>query len=332
MKKNNFKVLLMLFFMVSNSLIPLYATPEIDNAEATSLNSIEVKKHPNADFLSIVFSLKGRNPAHIPLLSKKETSFKILFSQLQIKLDKQFYIDNLANISLSQTGKLSELQISLSPKVSIYDAIQQKVTNEGYELILNVIKSKAGLGTFEQPIIDSNMTEDEAMDNVESLNVPHYILRRQKLISVKYYSFDNKIHQGQLIMDERLTNDVIDIFKLALQEKFLIHSVIPITTFNWDDDKSMAENNTSGFNYRKVEGKKTLSKHSYGQALDINPLYNPYIRNNKISPPKAVYDKNQVGTLTATSKLVKAFIKKGWTWGGNWKTMKDYQHFQKRLK
>jgi len=69
--------------------------------------------------------------------------------------------------------------------------------------------------------------------------------------------------------------------------------------------------------------------HAYGYALDINPMQNPYIKGKIVVPPGALYDINKPGTLISSSPVVKIFIRLGWTWGGNWKSLKDYQHFEK---
>ena len=69
--------------------------------------------------------------------------------------------------------------------------------------------------------------------------------------------------------------------------------------------------------------------HAYGYAIDINPVQNPYIKGKAVFPPGAVYNTHKPGTLTYYSPIVKAFIRLGWTWGGNWNSLKDYQHFEK---
>lgn len=189
-------------------------------------------------------------------------------------------------------------------------------------------------GTLQDPIIDSDMSLSQALRK-ES---PPEFRKRQKLIEVLYYSFDGKIHKGQLVIDERLVADIRKVFRVALENKFPITSVIPIAhdrffkDGKWnDDDQSMLSNNSSGFNYRTATGSTSLSKHSYGYAIDINPVQNPYIKGDIVLPAGAVYDTRAPGTLTRNCPVVKTFLRMGWTWGGNWKSLKDYQHFQKVL-
>lgn len=70
-----------------------------------------------------------------------------------------------------------------------------------------------------------------------------------------------------------------------------------------------------------------------GTAIDINPLYNPYVSNGIISPVSAsIYanrDSNYKYKITKDDPIYKLFIKHGWSWGGNWLNKKDYQHFEK---
>jgi hypothetical protein len=189
-------------------------------------------------------------------------------------------------------------------------------------------------GSLGNPIVDSNITLIEALKKY----APDEFKRNQKLIKVLYYSFDGKIHQGQLVIDQRLISDIQEIFQVVLENKFPIGSVIPISSVKFfkagewnEDDQSMMANNTSAFNYRRAAGSKKLSKHAYGFAIDINPVQNPYIRGAIVLPPNAVYDESVAGTLGRNSPIVKCFIRLGWTWGGNWKSLKDYQHFEKVL-
>ena len=193
---------------------------------------------------------------------------------------------------------------------------------------------QALLGTVQNPIIDSNITLSEALRKY----APAEFKERQRIVDVLYYSFDGRVHQGQIIIEERLTRDIQEIFRIALDAKFPITSAIPISDDRfykdgeWNaDNQSMLSNNTSAFNYRKVTGGKSLSMHAYGSAIDINPAQNPYIKGSVVLPPGAVYEPCKPGTFTRYCPVVKTFIRLGWTWGGNWKSLKDYQHFEKVL-
>jgi hypothetical protein len=178
------------------------------------------------------------------------------------------------------------------------------------------------------------MTEKEAFEGLDP-KCPEEIRKRQKVIKLKYYSSDNQIHQGQLVIDDELKNDIKKVFALALKQRIPIYSVIPISDKRfrkdgrWDDELSMEANNTSAFNYREVTGGGRLSNHAYGRAIDINPFLNPYIKEGLVLPHGAKYDPSIAGTVTSDHPLVRAFLQLGWAWGGDWTSPKDYQHFEK---
>ncbi len=112
--------------------------------------------------------------------------------------------------------------------------------------------------------------------------------------------------------------------------QFPIAQMVHIVAYGWDDDVSMRANNSSAFNYRFIFGTDRLSNHSFGRAIDINPMQNPYKqRNGILVPPGAQYDLTQEGTIT--KDIAGLFISHGWEWGGNWEEQKDWQHFQKTL-
>lgn len=153
-------------------------------------------------------------------------------------------------------------------------------------------------------------------------------------VEVLYWGFDDKIHKGEIIVHKEIAREVVEIFKDLYTAKFFIEKIRLIDEYGADDNLSMADNNTSGFCFREVPGKQgKLSKHSYGLAIDINPVQNPYIVGENISPPEGKNYTNREnvrkGMIVKDDACYKAFKDRGWTWGGDWKFSKDYQHFQK---
>ena len=176
-------------------------------------------------------------------------------------------------------------------------------------------------------IIDCNYTFEES---IMGIKIPAEIINQLTLVNVEYFSFDEKLHRGQLVISKKVEKDIVEIFKFIKESKFPVGKVIPVVKYNWDDEASMNDNNTVAFNYRKVKGSKVLSAHSYGMAIDINPLQNPHIKGKVIHPQLGKYDPKVKGTLLRDSNLVKEFVKRDWHWGGRWKSSKDYQHFEKK--
>lgn len=175
-------------------------------------------------------------------------------------------------------------------------------------------------------IIDSDITLAKALENI---TIPDSIKKNLVIVDVNYFSFDKRLHKGQLVIRKELAADIKAIFKEVEYSHFPVEKVIPIVKYNWSDDASMEDNNSSAFNYRTIKGSKVMSFHSKGQAIDINPLINPEIKHGEVSPAGGVYDTTKPGTITINSIVFKAFIKRGWQWGGQWHSYKDYQHFEK---
>jgi hypothetical protein len=177
-------------------------------------------------------------------------------------------------------------------------------------------------------IIDSDYILEEAL---QGITIPPSVKKELELVSVSYYGFDGLLHKGQIIVNKKVSNDIVEIFNMIRETKFPVEKVVPMVEYNWSDDKSMQDNNTSSFNYRFLSGSKVLSMHASGLAIDINPKQNPYVKNGSNSPAGSLYELDEVGTICPDSEIVKAFKEKGWSWGGDWNSLKDYQHFQKSL-
>jgi peptidoglycan LD-endopeptidase CwlK len=179
----------------------------------------------------------------------------------------------------------------------------------------------------EEIIYDSQMTFEES---IKGTKAPKDVIEKLELIDVQYYSFDGKLHQGQLVVHKDVLQDVIEIFDIIKEIKYPVEKALPIVLYDWSDNGSMDDNNSSAFNYRFIAGTKRLSNHAFGKAVDINPMNNPYITSDgKIIPSGGEYDTEEFATFTEDHPVVKAFKERGWRWGGNFNSYKDYHHFDK---
>lgn len=186
----------------------------------------------------------------------------------------------------------------------------------------------------DNPIVDSELTRTEAIESVleSKKECSAEMLERLELVEVVYLSLDNKYHRGQLVVDKALRQEVEELFALMLSNRFQVSRVQPITVYGWDDETSMSVNNSSGFNFRKIKGTEKLSLHAFGFAIDINPKDNPVIVEGKVEQPQnGVRDLGNPHTLTSEHFLVKFMKEKGWVWGGDWQTLQDYHHFEKKI-
>jgi hypothetical protein len=154
-----------------------------------------------------------------------------------------------------------------------------------------------------------------------------------RVLTLSYWDFHGTPRTGVLVVHRAVSADVVVIFRKLFEHGFLIQSMRPIEEFAGSDEASMEVNNTSAFNCRDVTGPPgKFSNHSWGRAIDINPLTNPMILNGNPLPPQgaAYEDRTQAwpGSILDQSFIVNLFRSRGWTWGGEWKNP-DYQHFEK---
>ena len=170
----------------------------------------------------------------------------------------------------------------------------------------------------------------------EGCTVPLSELRYARVL---HYGFDGQVHVGELIINKAIAEDIIAIMKELFDAEYPIEKMVLIDEYNGDDNASMEDNNTSSFNFRLVEGTTSLSRHAFGLAVDINPLSNPYLPVfngvEKVLPENAAEYTDRMADCEYYIKhgdiCYQAFISHGFTWGGDWDSSKDYQHFSKTV-
>ncbi len=161
------------------------------------------------------------------------------------------------------------------------------------------------------------------------------VIRREDLRYVRllHLDFNQETRIGELVVNAALADEVCDLFQNLYENSYEIESVLLIDDFAGDDHASMVANNTSCFNYRMVDDSDSLSNHAYGAAIDINPLYNPYVTNKGVSPieGEAYADRETefLHKICETDLCYQLFTEAGFKWGGSWNSVKDYQHFEK---
>lgn len=167
----------------------------------------------------------------------------------------------------------------------------------------------------------------------------HVTFEDLRYITIQYYGFDGKVHEGELIVNKKIAKDTVEIFYDLYCNKYPLEEVSLIDQYDADDTRSMEANNTSCFNYRPVAGTDKLSNHAYGLAIDINPRINPCVTGSQTEPPGGkAYAQRNVEECKGKYKeymiqkgdyIYRLFQKHGFSWGGDWNSPKDYQHFEK---
>lgn len=154
-----------------------------------------------------------------------------------------------------------------------------------------------------------------------------------RALRLSYVGFDHQAHIGELIVNVKVVGQVEEIFQTLYAQSFPIRSMEPEDAFKGSDPASMAADNTSGFNcrYAVTQGPKSWSVHAYGEAIDVNPVENPYLEGGTIQPSAGRAFRNRAvvraGMAEPGGTLVSAFSRHGWYWGGRWSQTPDYQHF-----
>ena len=154
-----------------------------------------------------------------------------------------------------------------------------------------------------------------------------------RLVRLAFWGFDRRRHLGSIVVNASVVSSVERVFARLYASRFPIRTMEPVDAFRGSDDRSMAADNTSGFNCRAAvtTGPKAWSAHAYGEAIDVDPLENPYVLGSQLLPPagRGYLDRGRVrpGMAEPDGALARAFASVGWPWGGRWTGSPDYQHF-----
>jgi len=154
-----------------------------------------------------------------------------------------------------------------------------------------------------------------------------------RLVHLRYVGFDQRSRVGTMVVNASVVSAVVRVFATLYAKRFPIHSMLPESRFQGRDPASMAADNTSAFNCRDAvaTGPEQWSVHAYGEAIDVNPVQNPYVFDGVAQPVagRAYVDRGDVraGMAEVGGVLNDAFASVGWLWGGRWSGSPDYQHF-----
>ncbi|MBN2825883.1 MAG: M15 family metallopeptidase [Campylobacterales bacterium] len=161
-----------------------------------------------------------------------------------------------------------------------------------------------------------------------------------RYVEVAYHDFKGNYQIGELIVHRSVAKETVNIFRELFAIGYPIRKMELVSNYSGSDFASIEADNTSAFNCRFIGGTKRWSNHAFGKALDINPLENPYVNKRGTTSHKrsVLYLKRvhknasseDIAMLLPNDKATKIFKKYGWIWGGDWRTIKDYQHFEKR--
>ena len=167
----------------------------------------------------------------------------------------------------------------------------------------------------------------------EDCTVP---LEDLRYLHVLHKDIKGETREGEMICNVYIAETVLDILRKLYEADYPIEKIRLVDEYDADDEMSMRDNNSSSFNFRFVSHTKKISKHGYGLAVDINTLYNPYIKyvdGERVLEPataEAYLDRDKVFPykIEEGDLCWQLFTEAGFTWGGSWSSQKDYQHFE----
>lgn len=245
-------------------------------------------------------------------------------------------------------GKKTEISGESSGHAMGQEEIRQKET-ENIPVFSQIQRQEAGTvletgnlpaGMLEDLFYSQDITDEinQRIQNISYQENPDISTEELRYLRVLHMGFDGQTHIGELIVNQEIQQDILEIMKELYENSYPIEKMILIDAYGAEDEASMADNNTSAFNYRKIAGSSSLSKHSLGLAIDINPKFNPCVRIGEqgevsVEPANSLEyaDRSQEFSykIDTGDLCVQLFLAHGFTWGGNWNSLKDYQHFEK---
>ena len=189
-----------------------------------------------------------------------------------------------------------------------------------------------------QPVFTSEAVPPEVEARMRGKSYPEgaaIALSELRYLRLSYVDFDGEPQTGELVCNAAIAQDLLEIFQALYEAEYPICSIRLVDDFGGSDDESMKADNTSCFNFRTVPGSKSLSRHAFGMAVDVNPLENPYINRSGVVMPaegQPYVDRSRdfPHKITRDDLCCRLFLEHGFTWGGSWSDRKDYQHFEKR--
>ncbi len=200
-------------------------------------------------------------------------------------------------------------------------------------LSVSAVYADTSEGFYMSKITDEIFARIQGKSFKDNCTLPREDLR---YIHVLHKDLDGNTHEGEMICNVYIAYDLMDIFMKLYEAGYPIEKIRLVDEYNADDENSMRDNNSSSFNFRFISHTTKISKHGLGLAVDINTLYNPYVKEvdgKRILEPATAEDyidrnKDFPYKIDTEDLCYKLFTAHGFEWGGNWKTVKDYQHFE----
>jgi len=163
-------------------------------------------------------------------------------------------------------------------------------------------------------------------------------LSQLRLLTVSHWGFDDRVHEGQLVVNQDVAAPLAEVFRRLYEFRFPIRHMRLDDMYGPKRARPAGGDVTGSFSCRQAvpspcsgrTASGNWSNHAYGHAIDLNPVENPYVgcgRTRDRVSAKYI-DRSRLGKGMVTPAVVRAFRSIGWGWGGEWTgATKDYMHF-----
>lgn len=244
----------------------------------------------------------------------------------------------------AETESMTEMEYVADSDMAA-EASEVSVLQREYQRLLELPAGELAasgciFGELMESLFYSTEIDDALFDKINGVSYTeneYVTLADLRYLKMLCYGNDGNTYVGEMIVNEKIADTVLEIFQTLYESKYPIERMVLIDNYMAEDEASMSANNTSAFNFRMIAGSSKLSRHSYGMAVDINPMYNPCVKTaadgSLICQPANGRDyidrsKDFSYKIDENDLAYQLFTEAGFTWGGSWKSLKDYQHFE----
>ena len=188
---------------------------------------------------------------------------------------------------------------------------------------------------FTQDTISDALLARMKKGNTWKASTPPSLRAELRYLRMSYRDAEGVPQVGEMVVNRRIADRVLRIFRKLYEADYRIERMRLLDDYNGDDEAAMQDNNTSCFNFRYIARSKKISKHGYGLAIDLNPLYNPYVKGSYVQPAAGkpfAFNRDRRKDIPykidRNDLACRLFLAEGFRWGGDWRSLKDYQHFE----
>jgi hypothetical protein len=163
-------------------------------------------------------------------------------------------------------------------------------------------------------------------------------LSQLRVLTVSHWNFGGGVAEGQIVVNATSAAPLERVFRQLYAERFPIRHMLLSDEYGPVSGRPADGDVTASFECRQAvpspctggTGTGSWSEHAYGEAVDLNPVENPYVGCGMTRDKTALsfVARTPVRRGMVTPAVLAVFHTIGWGWGGSWSgSTKDYMHF-----